>query len=59
MNKKIDELKKEYENIEVPAEIDFAIEKGIKKGEKKEKYRKRVYRNGSCGSNMHYVSFYI
>jgi len=35
MNKKIDELKKEYENIEVPAEIDFAIEKGIKKGKRR------------------------
>ncbi|MBU3111238.1 beta-propeller domain-containing protein [Clostridium lacusfryxellense] len=28
----MDQLKKEYDNIEVPTEIDLAIEKGIKKG---------------------------
>lgn len=33
MNKNnIDDLKKEYDNIEVPAEVDLAIENGIKKG---------------------------
>ena len=33
MNKdNMDQLKREYENIEVPTEIDLAIEKGIKKG---------------------------
>ncbi|HEY8888963.1 MAG TPA: beta-propeller domain-containing protein [Clostridium sp.] len=33
MNKdNMNELKKEYDNIEVPPELDFAIEKGIKKG---------------------------
>jgi inhibitor of cysteine peptidase len=33
MNKdNMDELKKEYDNIEVPPELDLAIEKGIKKG---------------------------
>lgn len=35
MNDKLNKLKKEYENIEVPAEIDFAIEKGIKKGKRR------------------------
>lgn len=33
MNKdNMDELKKEYDNIEVPPEVDLAIEKGIKRG---------------------------
>ena len=33
MNKdNMEELKKEYDNIEVPPEVDLAIEKGIKKG---------------------------
>ncbi|WP_291634471.1 beta-propeller domain-containing protein [Clostridium sp.] len=33
MNKdNMDELKKEYDNIEVPPELDLAIERGIKKG---------------------------
>jgi inhibitor of cysteine peptidase len=33
MNKdNMNELKKEYDNIEVPPEVDLAIEKGIKKG---------------------------
>lgn len=35
MSKELDELKKEYENIEVPPEIDFALEKGIKRGRRK------------------------
>jgi len=37
MNKKMDKLKEEYQNIEVPPEIDFALEKGIKKGKRKKK----------------------
>ncbi|MFA6940772.1 MAG: beta-propeller domain-containing protein [Clostridiaceae bacterium] len=37
MNKKIDKLKEEYQNIEVPPEIDFALEKGIKKGKRRKK----------------------
>jgi inhibitor of cysteine peptidase len=32
MNNDMDELKKEYDNIEVPPEVDLAIEKGIKNG---------------------------
>jgi len=33
MNKdNMNELKKEYDNIEVPLDVDFAIEKGIKRG---------------------------
>ena len=35
----MNKLKKEYDNIEVPPEVDLAIEKGIKKG--KEYKRKR------------------
>lgn len=37
MNRKIDKLKEEYQNIEVPAEIDFALEKGIKKGKRRKR----------------------
>ncbi|MDV3425931.1 MAG: beta-propeller domain-containing protein, partial [Bacillota bacterium] len=37
MNRKMDKLKEEYQNIEVPPEIDFALEKGIKKGKRRKK----------------------
>lgn len=37
MSKNLEELKKDYDNIEVPAEIDFALEKGIKKGRRRKR----------------------
>lgn len=37
---KIKKFKNDIENIEVPTEIDFAIEKGLKKKEKKDKIKK-------------------
>ncbi|KOF56843.1 hypothetical protein AGR56_09360 [Clostridium sp. DMHC 10] len=36
---KIKKFKDDIDNIEVPAEIDFSIEKGLKKKEKKDKTR--------------------
>lgn len=42
MNKdNMEELKKEYDSIEVPPEIDLAIEKGIKKGKAHNKKRSK------------------
>jgi len=35
MNDDLDKLRKEYQDIKVPPEIDFAIEKGIKKGKRR------------------------
>ncbi|MGE5627625.1 MAG: beta-propeller domain-containing protein [Solirubrobacterales bacterium] len=45
MNKdNMNELKKDYNNIEVPAELDLAIEKGIKKGKVyKKRFRAKTY----------------
>lgn len=37
MNDELNKLRKEYQDIKVPPEIDFAIEKGIKKGKRRKK----------------------
>lgn len=37
MDKKLEQLKKEYKNIEIPDELDFIVEKALLKGKKEKK----------------------
>lgn len=37
MDKKLEQLKKEYKNIEIPDELDFMVEKALLKGKKEKK----------------------
>lgn len=58
MSKNIEELKKEYDDIEVPKEIDFSIEKGILKGRNKRK-RNNSYLGVAAGILICIMSFSI
>lgn len=45
MDKKLQELEKQYMKVPIPKELDFVVERALKQGRKKEK--KIVHLNGS------------